>query len=105
MEFEKIYNETYIKAHTEFENYIKEFLTAEENSIYFFNENYNKIRKIHEDEYQKNKFNKIDSYSELYIEFERNRKIIKNDTINKTFKLKVFPLFEKKKVIFEFFLF
>jgi len=97
MDFEKIYNEAYIAANSEIEKYVKEFLTSEENSIYFFNENYNTLRKIHEDEYREDKFNKIDTYIDLYVEFERNRKIIKNDSINKALKLKVLPLFEKKR--------
>ncbi|MBA4154999.1 hypothetical protein, partial [Flavobacterium sp.] len=77
MEYEKIYNEAYLVAHIETEKYIKDFLITKENSINYFTENYRNIEEKYRDEYNKDKFNQVDLFTDLYVEFVRGRKKIK----------------------------
>lgn len=102
MDYEKIYNEAYIKAHIEIENYIKEFLTAEENSINFFSENYKKIIYKYRDDYKEDKYNRIEPFVDIHVEFTKGKQKIKKDSINNIFKFKILPLFKEKKELFNY---
>jgi hypothetical protein len=93
MEFENIYNETYIKAHHAIENYIKEFLTKEENSLLDFTVNFNEIVKTSQQNDKLNKFNSLEPFITLYVKFENGLKSYRKDKIDNAFKLKVLPLY------------
>ena len=97
MEFEKIYKKAFNKSHLETENYIKGYLTKNENSIY----KYSVISKLILEEYYKkvreNKFNSEDLWGNLIAAFEKGLQTIKTDPINNSFKLNVLPLFNNYK--------
>lgn len=102
MEYEKIYNDAYLKAHVEVENYIKTFLTDEKNAINYFSENFNCITTKLGKEYDEEKFRKTEPFEGLYVEFYRGKQNITKDKINNSFHLKVLPLFNEKKELTDY---
>jgi hypothetical protein len=97
MDFEKIYNNAYLKEYLEVENSIKSFLSTEDNLNGYFNDHYNEISKNYSSLYKEDKFNKTEPFVDLYVAFvrEKNRRI--NNKINIAFTSKVLPLFNEKR--------
>jgi hypothetical protein len=101
MEYEKIYNDAYLKEYLEVENSIKSFLSTEDNLNSYFNEHYNYISKNYQSEFKEDKFNKTEPFVSFYVAFvrEKNRRI--NNKINIAFTTKVLPLFNEKKELID----
>jgi hypothetical protein len=95
MEFKKIYNDSFSQTHIEIENYIREYLTNEEFSIYDYNTNSNELLSNFHQKIKTDKFNDVEHFKNLYVEFETFKAKIPNDSIEKSFRLKVLPLYNK----------
>lgn len=95
MEFKKIYNDSFSQTHIEIETYIREYLTNEEFSIYDYNTNSNELLSNFHQKIKTDKFNDVEHFKNLYVEFETFKAKIPNDSIEKSFRLKVLPLYNK----------
>jgi hypothetical protein len=95
MEFNKIYNDSFSQTHSEIKAYIRDYLTSEEFSIYDYNTNSNDLLTNFYQEIKTDKFNVIEHFKNLYVEFETFKAKIPNDSIENSFRLKVLPSYNK----------